>query len=112
MLAFWRGTLTWSIFAALIAFYLGIFIDTCETCTDGVPHLLQTIKHEQEHRVAWVYLFVLQSPIMLICYAIVSYVFGLVIHMVQPLWQTEWGDEYKVRRVCIIRALGQGLSIL
>lgn len=32
--------------------------------------------------------------------------------MLQPLWQTEWGDEFKVRTVCIIRALGQGLSIL
>ncbi|CEO60960.1 hypothetical protein PMG11_05396 [Penicillium brasilianum] len=49
VLAFWHGTLTCSIFAVLIAFYLGVFIDMCETCMEGVPNLLQAIRHERGH---------------------------------------------------------------
>jgi hypothetical protein len=104
VLAFWHGTLT---FAVLIAFYLGIFIDTYETCPEGVSNLLQVMRHEQEHAVNWVYMFLLQSPIMLICYAIVSYVVGLLIFMLQPLWQTEWGNGDKVRKIIIAYVVSQ-----
>jgi len=68
----------------------------CETFTDGVSKLLLVIKHDNEQAVNWVYMFVLQSPIMLICYAIVSYVVGLLVFMLQPLWQTGWGNDDKV----------------
>ncbi|KAJ5378310.1 uncharacterized protein N7496_005719 [Penicillium cataractarum] len=32
---------------------------------------------------------------MLICYAIVSYVVGLLVFMLQPLWQTQWDNGDK-----------------
>lgn len=101
VLAFWHGTLICSIFAVLIAFYLGVFIDMCETCMEGVPNLLQAIRHERGHAVNWIYMFALQSPVMIICYGIVSYIIGLFIFIIAPLWKTEWGNEDKVRTIII-----------
>lgn len=68
---------------------------------EGVPNLLRAIRHERGHAVNWIYMFALQSPVMMICYGIVSYIIGLFIFIIAPLWRTEWGNEDKVRTTII-----------
>lgn len=43
-------------------------------------------------------LFVLQVPMMLLSYSIISYIVGLVVLVMEPLWRQAWGagDQGKV----------------
>ncbi|MCJ1449864.1 hypothetical protein MMC28_000192 [Mycoblastus sanguinarius] len=95
--AVWYGSLILSLFCVIIALHLNIFMATCETPADSSSVFLKLLKKESSAKPRWSSLFILQAPIMTLSYSIMSYLVGLLLLVIQPLWVEDWGNDGKVR---------------
>ncbi|RDW93471.1 uncharacterized protein DSM5745_00793 [Aspergillus mulundensis] len=99
VLAFWYGALALTLFCVIGAFYTSILVSSFDLRDDGngdVERLLLSLRGQARNdedgggmngpprrRM----LFVLQAPIMLLSYSILSYLVGLLLWIVAPLWR-------------------------
>jgi len=50
------------------------------------------VKRKRKDKPSFMGLFVLQVPMMLLSYSIISYIVGLIVMVMAPLWRQAWGD--------------------
>lgn len=92
---FWYGSLVLSLFSVIVAFHLTILLGTYEL---GRGHqLVDALKQTVSDKPKFSAMFIFQAPVMLLSYAIISYVVGLSVAVLRPLWTVPWNDEHKVR---------------
>lgn len=92
---FWYGSLVLSLFSVIVAFHLTILLGTYEL---GRGHqLIDALKQTVSDKPKFSAMFIFQAPVMLLSYAIISYVVGLSVAVLRPLWTVPWNDEHKVR---------------
>lgn len=84
----WYGSLTLSLFSVITAFHLIMLLSTYDTRKRGIMLLIDSIKREGTDKLYGSSLFILQIPTVLLSYSIISYIAGLFLMMVQPLWRT------------------------
>jgi hypothetical protein len=90
----WYGTLLLSLVCIMVAFYLTILMANFSIHPNGQEILLKTLRQKNDERKArWISLFTLQLPIMLFSYSLISYVLGLLLLVMRPLWNIAWGKD-------------------
>lgn len=106
VLAFWYGALVFSLFCVIIALHLGILFATLEAKLPEIRPLF--IKTGREQPARTLTLYALQSHMLLLSYGILSYLIGLSVMLLQPLWTAVWGDESRVgvSRASLLSVLG------
>ena len=69
--------------------------------------LLRMVRHEKHAaRPSMLCLYILQVPMMLLSYSIISYIVGLGVLVLRPLWLEPWGSDGKVRAPVLHRVCG------
>lgn len=110
VLASWYGALVLSLFSLIIALHLSILFATLEAY---LPDIKPSFTHSglrQPRRPLMLY--ALQSHILLLSYGIISYVIGLSVMLLRPLWTLEWGDESRVRVFQNVAILGASKRLI
>ena len=95
---FWYGSLLLSLWCVIIAFHLGILFSAYDASSDRAARLLDMIKHRNKLQPRKKSLQVLQMPIALFSWGIISYIIGLAILVLRPLWTSGWVRESWVRQ--------------
>lgn len=98
MIGAWYGSLTFSLFSVITAFHLSMLLSTYDTRKHGIMLLIDSIKRGDEKEIYGSSLFILQIPNMLLSYSIISYIVGLCLMIVQPLWRSLREDNIGVSR--------------
>ncbi|MCJ1250779.1 hypothetical protein MMC30_008007 [Trapelia coarctata] len=96
VLAAWYGGLLLSLFCIIIAFHLSILIATYTARSDGAQKLLSVVKTKKGNKPSITGLYILQVPMMLLSYSIISYIMGLIIMVMEVLWRDAWSDNSKI----------------
>lgn len=87
---FWYGALLMSLWCVIIAFHLGIDFSAYDVSADRGARLLELIKHRYKDQPRKKSLHVLQMLLALFSWGIISYIIGLAILALRPLWTTGW----------------------
>jgi hypothetical protein len=92
-----------SLFCIIISFHLSIVFATFAARTDGAYRILdmvKVVKVEKDNRTVekpgFGALWILQVPIMLLSYSIISYIVGLIVLVLVPLFRGLGGDDQNV----------------
>ncbi|KAI9807524.1 MAG: hypothetical protein M1825_005464 [Sarcosagium campestre] len=101
VLAVWYGSLVLSLFCVVIAFHLSILIANSDSQLRGPAVFADLLKARSTGRARPGVLFILQVPVMLLSYAIISYLVGLGVLVMYPL-RLAWADESKIAVVGIL----------
>ncbi|KAK8081239.1 hypothetical protein PG996_000020 [Apiospora saccharicola] len=94
--ASWFGSLLLSLFSVITALHLSILMGTVEIPRDGIKGLVSRAANSTGETPNKMGVFLLQSPILLLSYSIMSYIAGLTIMVVGKLWQGSSGDDQKI----------------
>jgi hypothetical protein len=94
--ATWDGSLIFSLFCVILAFHLSIVMSTADIRHNGKMELMESLRRDSESSPSIIGLFILQAPVLLLSYAIMSYLVGLALMVVSPLWNDPTPDEQKV----------------
>jgi hypothetical protein len=95
----WVGSLTLSLFCVVIAFHLSILMSTAEIHEDGKVKLMHALRGNRQTSPGKSGVFVLQTPILLLSYSIISYLVGLAVLVIGPLWNHASDRQIKVSRI-------------
>lgn len=96
--AAWYSTLVLSLVSVMVAFYQSILLSNFAINTSGNKFLLAALRSSHDKTKArWASLFALQVPIMLLSYALISYIVGLALLVMRPIWNDPWGTNSLVR---------------
>lgn len=82
----------------MLAFYMSILLSNFAINTLGNKLLLAALQSSRRKlKARWASLFALQVPIMLLSYSLISYVVGLAVLVMRPLWNGPWDTNGPVR---------------
>lgn len=95
--AAWYITLILSLMGVMFAFYLTILLSNFAINKQGDKLLLNSLgRRSDPQKPAWISLFALQVPMMILSYSLISYITGLSVMVLIPLWSDPWGNGTKV----------------
>ncbi|KAF2807173.1 uncharacterized protein BDZ99DRAFT_522798 [Mytilinidion resinicola] len=101
--ATWDGSLIFSLFCVIIAFHLSIVINTADIRVGGKKELMESLRGDSQSSSSKFGLFIFQTPILLLSYSIMSYLIGLTLLVVSPLWNHPSVDEMQIASTFIPR---------
>jgi len=108
VLGAWYGGLLLSLFCIIISFHLSIVFATFGARIDGAYRMLdmvRVVKVENKQTVekpGFGALWILQVPIMLLSYSIISYIVGLIVLVLVPLFRGLGGDDQNIAIAFIV----------
>ncbi|KAL8824689.1 MAG: hypothetical protein Q9170_008076 [Blastenia crenularia] len=93
VLIVWYGSLTLSLYCVIIAFHLGILFSAYDIRPERASLFLHMLKHANKNEPRWLSQWVLNMPIALFSWSVISYLIGLAVLVVEPLWNEGWVRE-------------------
>ncbi|KAI4231530.1 MAG: hypothetical protein LQ349_005554 [Xanthoria aureola] len=90
VLVLWYGSLVMSLYCVIIAFHLAILFNAYDIRPDRAERILDMLKHREKEEPRWRSQWVLNMPIALFSWSVISYLVGLALLVVRPLWQVGW----------------------
>lgn len=90
----WYGSIIFSLVSVMVAFHHIILFANFGTDPQGPRKLLEAIS--KNGKPDFIFLYVLQVPVMLLSFSLMSYFMGLSLLVIFPLWGEEWGVGMKV----------------
>ncbi|KAI9826304.1 MAG: hypothetical protein M1832_000221 [Thelocarpon impressellum] len=93
VLVLWYGALLMSLWCVIIAFHVGILFSAFDIHADRAGALLHMLRRPGEAAPRDHHLWVLQVPITLFSWGVISYIVGLAVLVLRPLWTAAWGRE-------------------
>ncbi|KAI4094709.1 MAG: hypothetical protein LQ339_007432 [Xanthoria mediterranea] len=90
VLVLWYGSLVMSLYCVIIAFHLGILFNAYDIRPDRAERILDMLKHREKEEPRWRSQWVLNMPIALFSWSVISYLVGLALLVVRPLWRVGW----------------------
>ncbi|KAL8781089.1 MAG: hypothetical protein Q9213_006171 [Squamulea squamosa] len=90
VLVLWYGSLVMSLYCVIIAFHLGILFSAYDIRPDRAERLLDMLTHARKEEPRWRSQWLLQMPIALFSWSVISYLVGLALLVVRPLWKVGW----------------------
>lgn len=85
-----------SLICIVTAFHLTLLISLYESDEEALDYLLETLRGSSDVSPRFLSLYILQVPMMLLSYALISYTVGLSILLLSPLWSAQWNNHSKV----------------
>ena len=82
-----------SLWCVIIAFHLSILFSAYDVSADRADMLLGMLKRPSEDRPRDHHLWVLQVPITLFSWGVISYIIGLAVLVLRPLWIVAWNRD-------------------
>lgn len=90
VLVLWYGSLVMSLYCVIIAFHLGILFSAYDIRPDRAERILDMLKQREKDEPRWRSQWVLNMPIALFSWSVISYLVGLALFVVRPLWKVGW----------------------
>ncbi|KAI4256444.1 MAG: hypothetical protein L6R42_006220 [Xanthoria sp. 1 TBL-2021] len=90
VLVLWYGSLVMSLYCVIIAFHLGILFSAYDIRPDRADRILDMLKQREKEEPRWRSQWVLNMPIALFSWSVISYLVGLALLVVRPLWKVGW----------------------
>ena len=93
----WYGALFMSLWCVILAFHLNILLAAYDVNTDRIGALVNLVKPDEDANKPSPYnLWILQSPVALFSWAVISYMVGLGVLILRPLWTEAWSQDHWV----------------
>lgn len=93
VLVLWYGSLVMSLYCVIIAFHLGILFSAFDIRPDRAERILDMLKQRDKDEPRWRSQWVLNMPIALFSWSVISYLVGLALLVVEPLWKVGWEKD-------------------
>ena len=92
VLVLWYGSLFLSIWCVIIAFHLSIMFSAFDVNADRAGRILDMLRQAERNEPNRKCLWTLQVPISLFSWGAISYIIGLAVLILRPLWEEGgWG---------------------
>ena len=99
----WYGSLFMSLWCVIIAFHLSMLFSAFDVKSDRAGALLDMLKRRGKDEPRKHHLWVLQTPIALFSWAVISYMIGLGVLILRPFWTAAWNRDCWVSSVSQFR---------
>ncbi|KAL8862774.1 MAG: hypothetical protein Q9178_000716 [Gyalolechia marmorata] len=95
VLVLWYGSLVMGLYSVIIAFHLSIMLSAYDVFAreERAERLSDMLKHAAKEEPRWRSQWVLQMPVALFSWSVISYLVGLALLVVRPLWTMGWVKE-------------------
>ncbi|KAL8651759.1 MAG: hypothetical protein Q9226_004564, partial [Calogaya cf. arnoldii] len=90
VLVLWYGSLVMSLYCVIIALHLGILFSAYDIRPDRAERILDMLQQRDKEEPRWRSQWVLNMPIALFSWSVISYLVGLALLVVRPLWKVGW----------------------
>ena len=89
----WYGSLFLSLWCVIIAFHLSMLFSAFDVKPERAGALLNMLKRSGKDEPRKHHLWVLQTPIALFSWAVISYMIGLGVLVLRPFWTAAWNKD-------------------